>query len=351
MDFLLPGGRRPARGAAGAAGTRAARRCPTRGAPRGRRAVHDRSSRAGHDARRDARRRDAAGRRPSTSGVSAGSCRRARFVRALAPPPPITVPGPEGLQPASRGRERDRRPDRPTRSRWSRSRDASSATMSTAGSLAARAAGSQGRAARARVVARRPAPPRLRVLRRGGPRARGRGRTRGRAARRSSAKRPQSRSLRTGRLAAVGSELGPHHVSSISRPARRSGRSPGRWRATASSPSTERASSGERGRRRARLGPGTSGALLGRAPEDRARCHASRSRPGAASSRAAGSTASIRLHDLDGDQTDENLKWHGSQITGLAWAGTILVSADSSGNLALWDLGDVGNVAAAVLGR
>jgi Cu/Ag efflux protein CusF len=49
----------------------------------------------------------------------------------------------------------------------------------------------------------------------------------------------------------------------------------------------------------------------------------------------------VRLHDLDGEPTDEHLKWHGSQVTGLAWGGSVLVSADSGGFVALWDLADV----------
>jgi Cu/Ag efflux protein CusF len=49
----------------------------------------------------------------------------------------------------------------------------------------------------------------------------------------------------------------------------------------------------------------------------------------------------VRLHDLDGEPTDEHLKWHGSQVTGLAWGGSVLVSADSGGYVAFWDLADL----------
>jgi WD40 repeat protein len=48
----------------------------------------------------------------------------------------------------------------------------------------------------------------------------------------------------------------------------------------------------------------------------------------------------LRLHDLEASGRDERLKWHAATITGLAWAGTTLVSGDAQGRLALWDLSD-----------
>jgi WD40 repeat protein len=152
-----------------------------------------------------------------------------------------------------------------------------------------------------------------------------------------------------GRLAAVGSELGPISLFDLtSGEALRTLTGPMGATSALAFAGTRLVSAGEDGV--VRVWDPTSGALLG---ERRKTLSLSRLAvaPGGRIVASGGLDGFIRLHDLDGDQTDDNLKWHGSQITGLAWAGTILVSADSSGNLALWDLGDVGNVAAAVLGR
>ena len=48
----------------------------------------------------------------------------------------------------------------------------------------------------------------------------------------------------------------------------------------------------------------------------------------------------IRLHDVESGAVVESLTWHGGGVAGLTWAGTTLVSGDSEGRLALWDLGD-----------
>jgi len=34
------------------------------------------------------------------------------------------------------------------------------------------------------------------------------------------------------------------------------------------------------------------------------------------------------------------LTWHTRQVLGLAWAGSVLVSGDTAGHVALWDVGD-----------
>ena len=35
------------------------------------------------------------------------------------------------------------------------------------------------------------------------------------------------------------------------------------------------------------------------------------------------------------------LTWHTRQVLGLAWAGPVLVSGDTAGHVALWDVGDL----------
>jgi hypothetical protein len=48
----------------------------------------------------------------------------------------------------------------------------------------------------------------------------------------------------------------------------------------------------------------------------------------------------LRLHDLETAGQDERLKWHAGTVTGLVWAGSVLVSSDERGQVALWDLAD-----------
>jgi hypothetical protein len=52
----------------------------------------------------------------------------------------------------------------------------------------------------------------------------------------------------------------------------------------------------------------------------------------------AGFDGRVRLYDLPGARLIETLPWHGRQIAALAWAGTTLVSGDTAGRVALWDL-------------
>ena len=48
--------------------------------------------------------------------------------------------------------------------------------------------------------------------------------------------------------------------------------------------------------------------------------------------------ADVRL-ERDG-QPIESLAWHRAGIYGLAWAGPVLVSGDTQGSVALWDLAE-----------
>ena len=48
----------------------------------------------------------------------------------------------------------------------------------------------------------------------------------------------------------------------------------------------------------------------------------------------------IRLHDLETGALVESLAWHRAGIYGLAWAGPVLVSGDTQGRVALWDLAE-----------
>ena len=45
----------------------------------------------------------------------------------------------------------------------------------------------------------------------------------------------------------------------------------------------------------------------------------------------------LRIVDVDGRPV-ERLLWHGAEVTGLAFAGDLLVSGDTSGRVAIWDL-------------
>ncbi len=48
----------------------------------------------------------------------------------------------------------------------------------------------------------------------------------------------------------------------------------------------------------------------------------------------------IHLHDLTAGTEVEALAWHGGAVVGLAWAGSVLVSGDTEGRVAFWDLDD-----------
>jgi len=49
----------------------------------------------------------------------------------------------------------------------------------------------------------------------------------------------------------------------------------------------------------------------------------------------------IRIHDLAAGTVVETLTWHSAVVSGLGWAGGILVSGDTEGRMALWDLADI----------
>jgi hypothetical protein len=54
----------------------------------------------------------------------------------------------------------------------------------------------------------------------------------------------------------------------------------------------------------------------------------------------AGVGGEIRLHDLQRHELVETLNAGDAQVTGVAWAGDVLISGDVSGRVAMWDLAD-----------
>ncbi len=52
-----------------------------------------------------------------------------------------------------------------------------------------------------------------------------------------------------------------------------------------------------------------------------------------------GAEGDLRLLDPEGRQV-ERLLWHGAEVTGLAFAGRLLVSGDTAGRIAVWDLAE-----------
>jgi WD40 repeat protein len=52
----------------------------------------------------------------------------------------------------------------------------------------------------------------------------------------------------------------------------------------------------------------------------------------------AGIDGAVRLHDTADGQVRVTLAWHRSQVLGLAWAAGVLVSGDLDGQVALWDV-------------
>jgi len=62
--------------------------------------------------------------------------------------------------------------------------------------------------------------------------------------------------------------------------------------------------------------------------------------PGGRLTASAGLDHAIHLHDPTTGAEVETLAWHGSSVWGLAWAGTVLITGDGDGNVALWDLSD-----------
>ena len=62
--------------------------------------------------------------------------------------------------------------------------------------------------------------------------------------------------------------------------------------------------------------------------------------PGGRIVASAGLDWTIRLHDLASGALVESLVWHQAGVYGLAWAGPVLVSGDTQGRVALWDLAE-----------
>jgi len=62
--------------------------------------------------------------------------------------------------------------------------------------------------------------------------------------------------------------------------------------------------------------------------------------PGGRIVASAGRDWTIRLHDLATGALVETLVWHQAGVYGLAWAGPVLVSGDTQGRVALWDLAE-----------
>jgi hypothetical protein len=52
----------------------------------------------------------------------------------------------------------------------------------------------------------------------------------------------------------------------------------------------------------------------------------------------AGDDGVIRLHALPSGEPNEMLRWHDRPVQALAFAGSILLSGDSAGGLALWEV-------------
>jgi Cu/Ag efflux protein CusF len=63
--------------------------------------------------------------------------------------------------------------------------------------------------------------------------------------------------------------------------------------------------------------------------------------PGGARVASAGTSGEVIVHDAGTAAVVERLGWHRAQVTALAWADRVLVSADADGHLALWDVDDL----------
>jgi len=50
---------------------------------------------------------------------------------------------------------------------------------------------------------------------------------------------------------------------------------------------------------------------------------------------------SVRVSALPRATVVATLAWHTRQVLGLAWAGPVLVSGDTAGHVALWEVGDL----------
>lgn len=60
-------------------------------------------------------------------------------------------------------------------------------------------------------------------------------------------------------------------------------------------------------------------------------------RPSDGAVASAGDDGAIRVHAVPGGQPRGTLRWHDRPVQALAWAGPLLLSGDTAGNLALWD--------------
>ena len=63
--------------------------------------------------------------------------------------------------------------------------------------------------------------------------------------------------------------------------------------------------------------------------------------PGARLVASAHNDGSVRVSALPSATVMATLTWHAHQVLGLAWAGSVLVSGDTAGRVALWDVGDL----------
>jgi WD40 repeat protein/Cu/Ag efflux protein CusF len=139
-----------------------------------------------------------------------------------------------------------------------------------------------------------------------------------------------------GALAAVGSELGAIALFSPERPVR----------VLAAHDNAVRALVFARGRL---LSASSDGTLLVWDPgQDTPRARVSTAgayprlalAPGGTRVASAGSGGGILVHDAGTGTVVERLAWHRAQVTALVWARSVLVSGDADGHVALWDVAD-----------
>jgi Cu/Ag efflux protein CusF len=52
----------------------------------------------------------------------------------------------------------------------------------------------------------------------------------------------------------------------------------------------------------------------------------------------AGVAGAVHVHDVASGNRVRTLQWHDQQVLGLAWAGSVLISGDAAGRVAVWDL-------------
>ncbi len=140
-----------------------------------------------------------------------------------------------------------------------------------------------------------------------------------------------------GRLAAVGSELGPVTLYDLA------GDAPPRTIGESSAAPSALAFTGDRLLTGGRDGvlrvwdTATATAILQTPPGPPILALAVA--PGGRLAASIGLDAVVQLLDPASGATIERLAWHTNQVLGVAWAGKVLVSADADGHLALWDVG------------